>query len=662
MDVRKISKRPWCYKLFVVIFSILILFSPTTSTMAITDEELDYFANNNILFYEPDSSKNFCTSGGDCYIAGETRDKKLWSALRHVGFTPEQAAGVMGNIVHEGHSPTRQEEAYNIARDRNCRTQEGKPYDIYIDATDGVHHASCMQSIYHGYAAGNGVAGVGLGFIQWTSHGRRLGFIEKMQELGLLKYFEGNAYKTYGRYTDSQLQEAIKKETGSDRDYWALWCASIKFIWTEMNDSYSAFFSKSTVAEYAGYTATFYEACQGCSPGAGGYNSRIASAEEFYRKYQSGEFDDVESGNLPSATGSTDSTGGNVTIIGDNVTNSSLTALNSTLPDADIHAKDSKHFTTDASNNPSGLSIIKELKNSNSLRDIVVYALGSNDTVSKDNIKSVVDEIGPSRKIFFLTNYDISDTNKYDNNNKEFSAASSTYDNVKVIDWKNAILTASGSPSDYIENETSTAIRPTAKGAELFAKTIQEAINGVRPSDTCAGTIDGDYEIYYQKDEPWGPMPYGDCYVSPTDPGDIAQAGCGPSSLAMIITALTKQRITPDVIAKKAVKAGYRVCGSGSYATIANLAKDYGLKVQNYGRLSIGQISQYLRQGMMFQIVGSGPVPLSNLGHFIGVRGITSSGKWLIFDSAHKGQGTNEREWDPSEIYPYVGDWWGISR
>src|SRR5581483_9508154 len=52
--------------------------------------------------------------------------------------------------------------------------------------------------------------------------------------------------------------------------------------------------------------------------------------------------------------------------------------------------------------------------------------------------------------------------------------------------------------------------------------------------------IDG-FTIYSQYDPDWANKPYGDT--------TIAAAGCGPSAMAMIITALTGQSVTPDVTA-----------------------------------------------------------------------------------------------------------------
>ena len=626
---------------------------------------LEEYSANSIFFYDPTGgAKNYCTSGGDCYIAGDSWDEKMWSALRHVGFTPEQTAGLIGNIVHEGGTPATQEFAYSTARNNGCTTAEGKPYDIHTDfTTDGVHHGSCIGG---SYSAGSEVVGIGLGPVQWSSHGRREGYLKKMEELGLSKYFEGDAYKTYGSLSDEQLREKIKSETGSDADYWAMWCAAIKFIWTEMQGDYKGFFNNSTPAEYGAWASASYEVCGQCSPGGAQYNARVQSAEDYWKKYKAGEFDAVENGSATVQSGGSNSSvagikdgGANVTIIGDSITNGSRAALAEAFPKAEIIAQDSKQFVGGSSDNPSGLTILRELKDRNELRQIVVIALGTNGAVSKQDIADVVATVGAGHEIFFVNNYDIVKTNKYDNNNKEFAAAADTYDNVSTIDWKKAITTASGKPEDYVKDEGVYAVHPTVNGQLLFAKTIEDALNGMSVSDSCEPNDgSGELVVYYQSDEPWGSIPYGNCGGA-----TISEAGCGPSSLAMIITAMTGKKITPDEIAKKAAARGYRVCGSGSSHAITEIAKDYGLKVKDYGRPSVEEINEALKKGVMFQVAGFGPSPFSANGHFIAIRGITDDGKWLIFDSAHKGSGTNEKKWNPSEIYPYVSsDWRGVSK
>lgn len=644
-----------------LLLSMSGVFLLSNAVQALDAATLIDYALNQIYFFNPDGAQNYCTSGGDCYIAGDTWDERMWSALRHVGFTPEQTAGLIGNIVHEGGTPTTQEFSYTAARNAGCTTAEGKPYDIHTDfVSDRVHHGSCISS----YSAGSEVVGIGLGPVQWSSHGRREGYLAKMAELGLSKYFEGDAYKEYGSLSDEQLREKIKSETGSENDYWALWCAAIKFIWTEMQGDYKGFFNNSTAAEYGAWASASYEICSACAPGASQYNARVQSAEEYWRKYKAGDFAAVENGSAPMASGgsssiSASSDGSNVTIIGDSITNGARAALLEVMPKAEIVAQDSKQFASGGSaDNPSGLEIINQLKAAGKLRQIVVFALGTNGTVTKSDVDAVLKAVGPDRQVFFVTNYDIVKTGKYDNNNKVFAAAKDSNNKVGVIDWKNAILSASGKPGDYVSDETVYAVHPTAEGRKLFAETIKNAISGVKASDTCEPNVNGELTIYYQADEPWGSMPYGNCGGA-----TIAEAGCGPSSLAMIITALTGKKVTPDEVAKKAASGGYRVCNMGSSHAITDLAKGYGLVVKDYGHPSIAEINKALKDGVMFQVAGTGPSPFTGNGHFIAIRGITDDGKWLIFDSAHKGQGTNEREWDPMEIYPYVGsDWRGVSK
>lgn len=288
---------------------------PAASTYAALDQiTLRRMGVDHIFFYDPSGyARNFCTLGtGECYIAGSTRDEKLWSGLRHVGFTPEQAAGIIGNIVNEGGTPVRQEQVYIDARKNGCLTKEGAPYDIYSDATNGQHHGECIEKYSKHYKGGKDVSGIGLGFVQWTSHNRRIGLLSVMEGLGLLKYFEGDAYLTYGQMNDAQLQAAIIAETGSDADYWALWCATIQYIYTEMtSSSYNAFFSKSSVEEYAAFTASKYEVCAECTPGKDSYDKRIESAKMFFQRYLDGEFDAVENGEASSGAKSDDNGSGN---------------------------------------------------------------------------------------------------------------------------------------------------------------------------------------------------------------------------------------------------------------------------------------------------------------------------------------------------------------
>ncbi len=657
-------------RLVIIGATVFVAISTPSNVLAsgLSASKRSFFAQNNILFYDPaGSAKNYCTQGGDCYIAGTTWDEQIWSALRHVGFTPEQTAGIIGNIVNEGGTPTTQEGAYNTARDRGCTTLEGIPYDIHTSSTDTntLHHGPCMEKIYSGYSSGKKYWGIGLGFMQWTTYEEHEGYLGKISELGLIKYFEGDAYKTYGRYSADQLKEAIINETGSDNDYWKLWCAAIKYIWAALNSQdYKNFFNQTTTTDYASFTAAHYEKCQGCKVGEAEHNERVTAAEEYYQKYKSGEFDNVENGNAPVVTSSSSSSsktsGKNVTIIGDSITNGAKEAIKKLLSDADIIAQDSKQLVGTNSYNPTGLEIVNQLLADKKLRDIVVVALGTNNAaMTNEDAVSVVEAITSSRKIFFLTNFDAVDTTKYDDNNKVLQATADFYENVKLLDWKKAVISAEGTLLDYIKDESAYgyAVHPTEKGAELFAKTIADGLGGVKPSDTCNSRNVTDFEIYSQGDPQWAALPFGRC-------GNIKDTGCGPSSLAMIVTAMTGQRVTPPDIINNG-GAALHVCGQGAEHTITELATKYGLYVKDYGTPSVEKINELLRQGIMFHVVGnnrlSDAIPFSSKGHFIAIREVTADGKWLIFDSGHSE--ANYKEFDPSEIYPRVHSHWrAVSR
>ena len=681
-------------KFIVVALSMILVVSSPASTYAkLSAEMLDMFAQNDVMFYDPDETeRNLCSSSsstGDCYIAGSNWDERMWSALRHVGFTPEQTAGVLGNIAHEANTPVRQEISYNMARENGCLTEEGLAYDIEIDFTTvegGLHHDSCMQNYSDAYKKGSNVQGVGIGLAGWTWPTIRQAYLKILTDLGLEKYFKGEAWRTYGSYaTDDELREAIKNETGSEDDYYALWCAAIGFMWSELKDK--EFMNQTTVAEYAGWDAANYERCAGgCEVGGDQYNLRIATAEEYYEKYEDGYFDAVENGSLPSEIESVGGDGSNVTIIGDSITKDSMVAIKKKLPEADIIAQDSKQFAGTDDSNPTGVQVLDDLIADNKLRSRVVFALGSSGaTVSSSDIATVVEKVGPSKEIFFLTNLDISDTKKYEDNNDEFNGAAATYNNVKIIDWMGAVLSASGSPEDYIVDESESAghaLRPTDSGQELLARLIADAIgkSETKVDSACNESYtNGELVFYNQNADPWGTMPFytDDCRASgpnptpsdwgslaPQDWGTIGAGGCGPSALAMIITALTGRKITPDITAKKVVEIGASACYGGSYyGTVANPAKDYGLTVENHAvsAITVEEISNYLRQGDMFDILVAKEGYFGD-GHFIGLRGITDEGKWLIFDSnwwdnmnkrtipKDEVAPTNYKEWEPEFI------------
>lgn len=138
--------------------------------------------------------------------------------------------------------------------------------------------------------------------------------------------------------------------------------------------------------------------------------------------------------------------------------------------------------------------------------------------------------------------------------------------------------------------------------------------------------------VYSQFDKRWSGKPFGT--------NTIAGGGCGPSAMAMIITALTHQNVTPDQVA-----ATGGANGGQSDWIIANSGK-WPIQVE---KISHDKIDDTLTKGGMVWLCGKDIAPFSKDGHCIGIRGRTSNNKWLIFDSGNTEN--SDKEWDKSNIY-----------
>ena len=157
--------------------------------------------------------------------------------------------------------------------------------------------------------------------------------------------------------------------------------------------------------------------------------------------------------------------------------------------------------------------------------------------------------------------------------------------------------------------------------------------------------VDG-FVIYSQYDPAWANKPYGS--------STIAVSGCGPSAMAMIITALTGKRVTPDVTAAYAASQNLYVPGAGSMWTISPvLADNWGLKSTLIGA-KIAKITATLQSGGLVIASGQGPLPFTTGGHFIVIRGVTADGKWKIGDSGHNN--TSSQDWDPQLLVSNMND------
>lgn len=141
---------------------------------------------------------------------------------------------------------------------------------------------------------------------------------------------------------------------------------------------------------------------------------------------------------------------------------------------------------------------------------------------------------------------------------------------------------------------------------------------------------------FNQTDKRWGGLSYGS--------STIASGGCGPTALAMVISGLTGQRVTPDVVAQWSVANGHRAEGAGSYwSLMTEGGKHWGLSVEQVSRKNPQAIVNALSQG--YPVIASmGRGHFTNGGHFIVLRGITDDGKILVYDPSSLKR--SNQEWD----------------
>lgn len=155
---------------------------------------------------------------------------------------------------------------------------------------------------------------------------------------------------------------------------------------------------------------------------------------------------------------------------------------------------------------------------------------------------------------------------------------------------------------------------------------------------------DSGREVVYwnQMDEQWCNEPYGTTQT-------IGYAGCGPTALAMVVSALTDTAMNPKEMADWAYENGYCCEGDGSYRTlIPKGAAHFGLTVSCPGRSGRQEVVDALTEGKLVVAI-MGPGHFTTSGHFIVLRGVTAEGKLLVADPVSLTK--SKQEWDAEIVF-----------
>ena len=139
---------------------------------------------------------------------------------------------------------------------------------------------------------------------------------------------------------------------------------------------------------------------------------------------------------------------------------------------------------------------------------------------------------------------------------------------------------------------------------------------------------------------------------------NVASSGCGFTSCAMIVSYLTRQKVTPKELAKWS--QGYYVSGAGmSWGLPAAAAKHYGLGTVRQTS-SASEVYKALKEGkavMSSQRSGL----FTRSGHLIVLRGLDDKGRVLVNDPNGKnayGKGYNKRAFSMKEINQSAAQYW----
>jgi len=142
----------------------------------------------------------------------------------------------------------------------------------------------------------------------------------------------------------------------------------------------------------------------------------------------------------------------------------------------------------------------------------------------------------------------------------------------------------------------------------------------------CSNVGAGNFVFYSQKDAKWASHSYGAA-------GTVGPAGCGPTSMAMIVATLANKSVTPVETADLGVASGAAFEGGTIHLPLIKAASDkWGLNYSDISGQTLDVAIETVKAGGLVYIGGQGPAPFTAGGHIIVMRGVTDDGKIIIGD------------------------------
>ncbi|WP_349309070.1 acyltransferase family protein [Microbacterium sp. MM2322] len=155
--------------------------------------------------------------------------------------------------------------------------------------------------------------------------------------------------------------------------------------------------------------------------------------------------------------------GARVTAVGDSVMLASAGGLLDRMPGVDIDAKVSRSMSA-------GVRIVDDLATRGELRDYVVVGLGTNGSISSDELVRLKKDVGPKRTLVLVTAHAPRDW--ISGVNAELEAFAAHTPGVAIADWSAAI-------SRHEDLLAGDGIHPGATGGTLYADAVADTIDSV---------------------------------------------------------------------------------------------------------------------------------------------------------------------------------------
>lgn len=594
---------------------------------------------------------NTTGGGGAMLLSGDTIEEKIWNYFVQAGIPgvsddPAVIAGIMGNFYTEsGYNPFMRGSNYKY-----------RALWMLMDSYNGKRYALDLANDVNAAVGGN----------YWRFYG------------------------WWGSYTDADKkltqagvsEEAINTAIRIELDYltkseayqsdWNGFVNNLDWVTNKTPSGYSDLFLVKIERAVGGSSPI-------ADPGvrshvSGNYQGsakRRQAAEDAYKRLanssttsvasSSGDSDAVEeTESASSSTSSSHSSGidlaaatSEITLVGDSISVYSESELMKKFPNSFLNKVGSRHSTTKGwcDGDEGGLSVLRKIVSgsgtvmnqhqgqskceavsvdSSALKENVVWALGTNTNGAKNQstLEGVLEAIG-GRKLYLVTPYNMipdrmGDTDEIADLYRSFADA---HDNVYVIDWNKNVR---DNVSQYIDNSDHLGVHPTSAGSELFAKLIAEAVSGSR---SCT-TYSGDYPQYLQCDARWKDKKYGG--------STMCDAGCGPASLAMLVTVATGKDVSPMDVAEITQDPPYYLDKVGGEwkrdDNTRKVCEKFGCEVKEIENTE-DAIRQALKEGWMIHLSGGGGSTASETafptdGHYVGIFNIDDEDNVMIADSA----------------------------